>query len=81
MENAKINKLMEERKTIDEITFKKAGIGPLKKTFKHDPTRVENWTAPVAGHAKDLAVWMMMMMMMMDDLSFWFLWLESYLFV
>ena len=42
MENAKINKMMEERKTIDEITFKKAGIGPLKKTFKEDPTRVEN---------------------------------------
>ncbi|XP_017486273.1 PREDICTED: mitochondrial inner membrane protein OXA1L-like, partial [Rhagoletis zephyria] len=39
MENAKINKMMEERKTIDEITFKKAGIGPLKKTFKEDPTR------------------------------------------
>ena len=42
MENAKINKLIEERKTIDEITFKKAGIGPLKKTFKHNPTRIRN---------------------------------------
>ena len=41
-ENAKINKIMQERKTIDEISFKKAGIGPLKKTYKHDPTRVEN---------------------------------------
>ena len=42
IENAKINKIIEERKTIDEITFKKAGIGPMKKTYKQDPTRVEN---------------------------------------
>ena len=42
LENAKINKILEERKTIDEISFKKAGIGPLKKTFKQDPTRIEN---------------------------------------
>ena len=38
MDNAKIKRIMEERNSLDEINFKKAGVGPLQKTFKHDPT-------------------------------------------
>ena len=38
MDNAKINRRMEERNSLDEISFKKAGVGPLQKTYKHDPT-------------------------------------------
>ncbi|KAI7697450.1 hypothetical protein SSS_01817 [Sarcoptes scabiei] len=34
MDNAKINRLLQERKNLDEINFKKAGIGPIQRTFK-----------------------------------------------
>lgn len=42
MENAKINKILEERNTIDEMNFRKSGIGPLQKTYKYDPTQSNN---------------------------------------
>lgn len=34
----KITRELEERARIDEITFQKAGKGPLVKTYKYDPT-------------------------------------------
>ncbi|KXJ81786.1 hypothetical protein RP20_CCG017790 [Aedes albopictus] len=36
--NMKITRELEERARIDEITFQKAGKGPLVKTYKYDPT-------------------------------------------
>lgn len=39
MDNSKVFRKLEERKRIDEINFKKAAIGPIKKTYKADPTK------------------------------------------
>ncbi|XP_055531002.1 mitochondrial inner membrane protein OXA1L [Wyeomyia smithii] len=36
--NMKITRELQERARIDEITFQKAGRGPLVKTYKYDPT-------------------------------------------
>ncbi|EDS36533.1 inner membrane protein oxa1-1, mitochondrial [Culex quinquefasciatus] len=36
--NMKITRELEERTRIDEISFQKAGKGPLVKTYKYDPT-------------------------------------------
>lgn len=36
--NMKITREIEERQRLDEITFQKAGKGPLVKTYKYDPT-------------------------------------------
>ncbi|XP_058830820.1 mitochondrial inner membrane protein OXA1L [Topomyia yanbarensis] len=36
--NMKITRELQERARIDEITFQKAGKGPLVKTYKYDPT-------------------------------------------
>jgi len=37
--NMKISKDLEDRQRYDEMRFKKAGLGPVVKTYKHDPTR------------------------------------------
>jgi hypothetical protein len=42
LDNSKIARKLEDRRTIDDINFKKAAIGPIKKTYKYDPTKVEN---------------------------------------
>lgn len=36
----KISKEIEDRQRNDEINFKRAGRGPLAKTYKYDPTKV-----------------------------------------
>jgi len=38
--NIKITKQLEERKRLDELQFQRAGKGPLVKTYKYDPTKV-----------------------------------------
>lgn len=37
--NMRITKELEERERYDEMRFKKAGAGPIVRTFKHDPTK------------------------------------------
>lgn len=37
--NMKVTKELEERERYDEMRFKKAGVGPVVRTFKHDPTK------------------------------------------
>ncbi|GAB0100364.1 mitochondrial inner membrane protein OXA1L [Sergentomyia squamirostris] len=37
--NMKIARELEDRKRIDEISFHRAGQGPIVKTYKHDPTK------------------------------------------
>ncbi|XP_067015853.2 mitochondrial inner membrane protein OXA1L [Anabrus simplex] len=37
--NMKITKELEERQRLDEMRFQKAGMGPIQKTYKYDPTR------------------------------------------
>ena len=41
MELAKVTKQIAERQRIDEINFRKAAIGPIKRTYSYDPTKVE----------------------------------------
>lgn len=36
----KISKEIEDRQRYDELSFKRAGKGPIPKTFKYDPTKV-----------------------------------------
>ena len=45
MDNSKVYRKLEERKRIDEINFKRAAIGPIKKTYKTDPTKVNTNTS------------------------------------
>ena len=40
--NNKIVQEIEERQRVDEIAFKKAGSGPLIKTYKYNPTKQKN---------------------------------------
>lgn len=35
----KIAREIEERHRYDEIRFKKAGTGPVVRTYRHDPTK------------------------------------------
>lgn len=35
----KITKEMEDRVRYDEMSFKRAGRGPIPKTYKYDPTK------------------------------------------
>ncbi|KAK8775024.1 hypothetical protein V5799_010443 [Amblyomma americanum] len=37
--NTRIARELEERSRTDEIRFKKAGIGPVVKTYTYDPTK------------------------------------------
>lgn len=37
--NMKISREIEDRQRYDEIRFKKAGTGPVVRTYKHDPTK------------------------------------------
>lgn len=37
--NMKIGQELENRRRYDEMQFRKAGTGPLKKTYRYDPTR------------------------------------------
>lgn len=37
--NTKITRIVEERRNIDEIQFKRAGLGPIQKTYPYDPTK------------------------------------------
>ena len=37
--NMKISKDLEDRQRYDEMRFKKAGLGPVAKTYSYDPTR------------------------------------------
>ncbi|ODN02278.1 Mitochondrial inner membrane protein OXA1L [Orchesella cincta] len=39
--NMKISNEIEQRQRYDEISFKRAGRGPIPKTFKYDPTKVD----------------------------------------
>ncbi|XP_076470858.1 mitochondrial inner membrane protein OXA1L-like [Babylonia areolata] len=41
MGNAKLAQQMEERQRLDALQFKKAGQGPIKKTYSYDPTKVK----------------------------------------
>lgn len=40
--NAKITRQLQERRNFDEIQFKRAGRGPIEKTYKYDPTKQTN---------------------------------------
>ncbi|XP_068232890.1 mitochondrial inner membrane protein OXA1L isoform X1 [Palaemon carinicauda] len=50
--NMKVTRELEERERYDEMRFKKAGAGPVVRTFKHNPTkkRVINIQAKVKSH-------------------------------
>ncbi|KAF0296351.1 Mitochondrial inner membrane protein OXA1L [Amphibalanus amphitrite] len=37
--NMKVTKDLEDRQRYDEMRFKKAGLGPVTKTYSYDPTR------------------------------------------
>jgi len=37
--NIKISREMEDRSRYDEVSFKRAGRGPIPKTYKYDPTK------------------------------------------
>lgn len=37
--NMKLTRELEGRKRLDEISFERAGTGPLVKTYKYDPTK------------------------------------------
>lgn len=37
--NVKITKEMEDRQRYDEMSFRRAGRGPIPKTYKYDPTK------------------------------------------
>lgn len=39
MTNARIAKEIEDRGRIDDHRFRKAGIGPIQKTYPYDPTK------------------------------------------
>lgn len=39
MTNAKIAREMQDRERVDEIRFRKAGLGPIQKTYPYDPTK------------------------------------------
>lgn len=41
MTNMKISRELAERERIDAIQFQRAGAGPLVKTYKFDPTKVQ----------------------------------------
>lgn len=41
MDNAKLMNEMEDRERVDAIRFREAGLGPLQKTYKYDPTKVQ----------------------------------------
>lgn len=48
--NMKISKEIEERHRYDEMRFKKAGLGPVVRTYRHDPTKkVINVQAKMKG--------------------------------
>ncbi|XP_064466501.1 mitochondrial inner membrane protein OXA1L-like [Ornithodoros turicata] len=47
--NAKITRDLEDRVRADEMRFKKAGLGPIVKTYPYDPTK------QLAAHAKGAA--------------------------
>ncbi|CAH1122923.1 unnamed protein product [Ceutorhynchus assimilis] len=38
--NLKLTRELDERQRLDEMQFKRAGKGPLQKTFKYDPTKL-----------------------------------------
>ena len=38
-ENMKINNAMIDRRAFDEEQFKQAGIAPVKRTYRFDPTK------------------------------------------
>ncbi|CAH1779592.1 unnamed protein product [Owenia fusiformis] len=50
-ENAKINQQMKERERLNEMKFKKAGVGAVPKTYKYDPTK------PRGSKTKDEFKW------------------------
>lgn len=37
--NIKVTKELEERRHVDELQFRRAGKGPVVKTYKYDPTK------------------------------------------
>ncbi|XP_067132380.1 mitochondrial inner membrane protein OXA1L [Centruroides vittatus] len=37
--NAKVTRQLEERRYLDDVQFKKAGLGPIQKTYPYDPTK------------------------------------------
>lgn len=41
MTNMKITRELAERQRVDAIQFQRAGTGPLVKTYKFDPTKVQ----------------------------------------
>ncbi|XP_050517119.1 mitochondrial inner membrane protein OXA1L [Diabrotica virgifera virgifera] len=53
-ENIKITKALEERKRLDELSFQRAGKGPIVKTYKYDPTKQvdPSKTAPVSAKSR-----------------------------
>ncbi|XP_064611199.1 mitochondrial inner membrane protein OXA1L-like [Liolophura sinensis] len=52
MNNAKLMNEMEDRERVDAIRFREAGLGPLQKTYKYDPTKVQQQTPTKAISAK-----------------------------
>ncbi|KAK9886749.1 hypothetical protein WA026_018401 [Henosepilachna vigintioctopunctata] len=50
--NMKIVNQLEERRRLDDIHFRRAGKGPITKTYKYDPTKQINPTGGVPVNAK-----------------------------
>ncbi|XP_045463434.1 mitochondrial inner membrane protein OXA1L isoform X2 [Harmonia axyridis] len=50
--NIKISKEIEERRRLDELRFRRAGKGPIVKTYKYDPTKQMNPTSSAPISAK-----------------------------
>ncbi|XP_044766993.1 mitochondrial inner membrane protein OXA1L [Coccinella septempunctata] len=51
--NMKIARQLEERRRLDEIQFRRAGKGPIVKTYKYDPTKQTSPSNSAAISAKE----------------------------
>ncbi|KAJ8937656.1 hypothetical protein NQ318_003159 [Aromia moschata] len=53
--NVKITKEIEERRRLDEIQFRRAGRGPIVKTYKYDPTKQTDpmSSTPISAKKRD----------------------------
>lgn len=50
--NMKISREIEDRQRYDEISFKRAGKGPIPKTYKYDPTKAAKDVAAMQANRK-----------------------------
>lgn len=55
MNNAKMAQQMEERQRVDMLNFKKAGQGPIQKTYSYDPTKAVKPGSPSSTASTSMA--------------------------